>query len=157
MGRIVGKPLRGVTIQTGQRDGHGGDAIYRPGPRGRTRLAGGGPAQRRRCGEVLQNLGGWFEVADDETPTRVEFDKALVIGMKQLGDTSNIASLASPSPLTREDERVRESEKQSFMRSSAPFGLGDNHSNRMRIRFSHFTPFSRPSLPSAETIVRSQA
>lgn len=78
MGRIVGKLLRGVTIQTGQRDGHGGDAIYRPGPRGRTRLAGGGPAQRRRCGEVLQNLGGWFEVADDETPTRVEFDKALV-------------------------------------------------------------------------------
>ncbi len=78
MGRIVGKLLRGVTIQTGQRDGHGGDAIYRPGPRGRTRLAGGGPAQQRRCWEVLQNLGGWFDLAEDETPTRVEFDKALV-------------------------------------------------------------------------------
>ncbi|MEA3211170.1 MAG: hypothetical protein QOE70_4227 [Chthoniobacter sp.] len=78
MGRIVGKLLRGVTIQTGQREGHGAGAIYRPGPPGRTRLAGGEPAHRRRCGGVLQSLGGWFEVAEDETPTRVEFDKALI-------------------------------------------------------------------------------
>jgi hypothetical protein len=78
MGRIVGKLLRGVTIQTGQREGQGTDAVYRPGPRGRTRLAGGDLTHRRRCGEVLQSLGGWFDVAEEDTPTRVEFDKALV-------------------------------------------------------------------------------
>jgi hypothetical protein len=78
MGRIVGKLLRGVTIQTGQREGHGAGAIYKPGPRGRTRLAGGDPGNRRRCGEVLQGLGGWFEVVENDTPTRVELDKALV-------------------------------------------------------------------------------
>jgi hypothetical protein len=78
MGRIVGKLLRGVTIQTGQREGHGADAVYRPGPRGRTRLAGGDPVNRRRCGEVLQSLGGWFDVVENDTPTRVELDKALV-------------------------------------------------------------------------------
>jgi hypothetical protein len=78
MGRIVGKLLRGVTIQTGQREGYGADATYRPGPRGRTRLAGGDPANRRRCGEVLQRLGGWFDVVENDPPTRVELDKALV-------------------------------------------------------------------------------
>jgi hypothetical protein len=78
MGRIVGKLLRGVTIQTGQREGDGTDAVYRPGQRGRTRLAGGDPVNRRRCGEVLQGLGGWFEVVKSESPTRVELDKALV-------------------------------------------------------------------------------
>jgi len=78
MGRIVGKLLRGVTIQTGQREGQGQMAIYRPGPSGVTRLGGGDPANRRRCGEVLQSLGGRFEVSEDETPTRIEFDKGLV-------------------------------------------------------------------------------
>jgi hypothetical protein len=78
MGRIVGKLLRGVTIQTGQREGHGADATYRPGPQGRTRLAGGDPINRRRCGEVLKGLGGWFEVVESDSPTRVELDKALV-------------------------------------------------------------------------------
>lgn len=78
MGRIVGKLLRGVTIQTGQREGHGAAAVYRPGPRGRTRLTGGEPEHRRRCGELLQALGGWFEILDDASPTRAEFDKALV-------------------------------------------------------------------------------
>jgi hypothetical protein len=77
MGRVVGKLLRGVTMQTGQREGSGPDAIYLPGPIGLTRLAGGDPAHRQRCGHLLQNLGGRFEVAED-SPTRVEFDKALV-------------------------------------------------------------------------------
>ncbi len=78
MERIVGRFLRGVTIQTAQREGRGASAIYRPGPSGPTRLGGGDPERRRRCGEVLQGLGGWFEVAEGETPTRIEFDKALV-------------------------------------------------------------------------------
>ncbi len=78
MGRIVGKLLRGVTMQTGRREGAGPEAIYHPGPAGRTQLAGGDPRHRRRCGEVLQSLGGSFEIAGEESPTRAEFDKALV-------------------------------------------------------------------------------
>lgn len=78
MPRLVGKLLRGVTIQTGQREGSGPDAIYRPGPSGRTRLAGGDPAHRERSVELLSERGGWFEVAKHTSPTRVEFDKALV-------------------------------------------------------------------------------
>lgn len=78
MPRIVGRLLRGVTIQTGQREGAGPEAIYRPGPSGRTRIAGGDIAQRERIAALLTERGGWFEVAATATPTRVEFDKALV-------------------------------------------------------------------------------
>ena len=78
MPRIVGKLLRGVTIQTGQREGSGTDAIYRPGPRGRTRVAGGDVAHRTRAAELLSAMGGWVEVAAHSSVTRVEFDKALV-------------------------------------------------------------------------------
>lgn len=78
MPRIVGRLLRGVTIQTGQREGAGPEAIYRPGPSGRTRIAGGDIAQRERVAALLTARGGWFEVAATATPTRVEFDKALV-------------------------------------------------------------------------------
>ncbi len=77
MGRIVGKVLRGVTIQTGHRAGSGANAVFHPGPRGRTTLAGGDPAHRQFCAELLSCLGGWFETAET-APVRVEFDKALI-------------------------------------------------------------------------------
>jgi hypothetical protein len=78
MPRLVGHLLRGVTIQTGQREGSGAEAVYRPGPQGRTRVAGGDAALRARTVDLLASLGGWFEGVDDASPTRVEFDKALV-------------------------------------------------------------------------------
>ncbi len=78
MGQIVGKLLRGVTMQTGHREGTGAEAVYHCGPAGRTILAGGDLAHRRWCAEVLTNLGGWFEVAESAPAVRAEFDKALV-------------------------------------------------------------------------------
>ena len=78
MPRLVGRLMRGVTIQTGLREGGGAEAVYRPGPRGRTRLAGGDKTLRARVAALLSDLGGWYELTDEATPTRVEFDKALV-------------------------------------------------------------------------------
>lgn len=78
MPKIVGKWLRGVTIQTGVRDGSGADAIYRPGPSGCTRIAGGAPDVRRRVIELCAGRGAWFEDAGEASPTRAEFDKAIV-------------------------------------------------------------------------------
>ncbi len=78
MPRIVGRLLRGVTIQTGVRDGDGAQALYRPGPAGMTRIAGGDRAQRHRAVEVLAGLGAPVELAEDVSPTRVEFDKAMI-------------------------------------------------------------------------------
>jgi hypothetical protein len=57
MPRIVGRLLRGVTIQTGVRDGSGAEAVYHPGPRGITRLAGGDQKLRERACELLRARG----------------------------------------------------------------------------------------------------
>ncbi|HEY5892995.1 MAG TPA: hypothetical protein VIT91_07165 [Chthoniobacterales bacterium] len=78
MPRIVGKVLRGVTIQTGLRDGSGSEAVYIPGNRGLSRLAGGDPNVRARCCELLTERGAWFELAKSSSPTRLEFDKGII-------------------------------------------------------------------------------
>jgi hypothetical protein len=78
MPRIVGRLVRGVTIQTGLRDGAGADAVYVPGPPGITRLAGGDQSVRHRAYELLRERGGWFELARHSSATRLEFDKAMV-------------------------------------------------------------------------------
>ncbi len=76
--QIIGRFLRGVTIQTGVREGSGADTIYRPGPLGLTRVAGSDAATRQRCCATLTAYGGWFEAVGDRSPTRLEFDKALI-------------------------------------------------------------------------------
>ena len=78
MPRIVGRFLRGVTIQTGLREGSGAGAIYRPGPRGITRLAGGDQAVRERCCAMLADRGAWVELAVNSSATRLEFDKGII-------------------------------------------------------------------------------
>jgi hypothetical protein len=100
MGRIVAKLLRGVTIQTGLREGHGAGAVYRPGPSGRTTVAGGDPVLRARCVALLQELGGWFEDAGVTPPVRVEFDKALVnLSGNLLGQLKAISDTGAFRPL----------------------------------------------------------
>ncbi len=116
MGQIVGKLLRGVTMQTGRREGQGVGAIYFPGPPGVTRLAGGDAAHRRRAGDVLQSFGGHFDVAETASPTRVEFDKGLVNLMANLlGQLKAIDAQGRFRPLKvkeilgeREDPETRE-------------------------------------------------
>ncbi len=77
MPQVVCKLLRGVTIQTGLRQGSGKNTIYRPGPSGRTRITGTDAATRAYCTQVLAVRGAWFEEAVYGSATRVEFDKAL--------------------------------------------------------------------------------
>lgn len=78
MPAIVGRWLRGVSIQTGVRDGAGAETIYLPGPSGRTRIAGGDAAVRGRVVALCAGRGAWFEDAGGLPPTRIEFDKAIV-------------------------------------------------------------------------------
>lgn len=78
MPRLVGRLLRGVTIQTGLREEREGRTHYLPGPPGLTRVAGGDPAIRARVLAVLTGLGGWFEDGGAASPTRLEFDKAMI-------------------------------------------------------------------------------
>jgi hypothetical protein len=78
MGLIVGKLLRGVTVQTGYREGTGAQAVFYAGTSARTTIAGGDAGHRVRCAKWLTSLGGWFEFASNDPPIRVEFDKALI-------------------------------------------------------------------------------
>ena len=104
MPRIVGRLVRGVTIQTGLRDGADGDAIYSPGPPGITRLAGGDQSVRQRAHDLLHKRGAWFELARHSSATRLEFDKAMVnLTANLLGQLYAIDSNGCFTPL-----RVRE-------------------------------------------------
>lgn len=78
MPRIIGHLLRGVTIQTGMRRGSGASTVYHPGPSGISTLAGGSEKVRARCHEVLAERGGRFELTQGASPTRLEFEKAIV-------------------------------------------------------------------------------
>jgi len=78
MPSVVGRLMRGVTIQTALRRGGGAEAVYRPGPPGRTQLTGGDRARRAAAVARLAGYGAWFEDAGDLPPTRVEFNKAMV-------------------------------------------------------------------------------
>jgi hypothetical protein len=78
MPRIVGHLVRGVTIQTGIRDGSGAQAVYYPGLPGITRLAGGDQRTRSRAHGLFIARRGWFELARHSSATRLEFDKAMV-------------------------------------------------------------------------------
>jgi ketopantoate reductase len=78
MPQIVCRLLRGVTIQTGLRQGDGKNTVYKPGLRGRTQITGTDAGVRADCTKILADRGAWFEEAVYGSATRVEFDKALV-------------------------------------------------------------------------------
>ena len=111
MPRIVGRLLRGVTIQTGTRGGTGADAVYYPGPSGITRLAGGDRQSRERALQIFREHGGWFELAQHSSATRLEFDKAMVnltanlLGqLYAIDEGGNFRSLRVREIVTREHE-----------------------------------------------------
>jgi len=78
MPQLVGRLLRGVTLQTGLREGSGLQTIYVPGPNGLTRVSGGELRHRQRVCALMNQLGSHFEVEAQHSATRLEFDKALV-------------------------------------------------------------------------------
>src|SRR5580658_3127423 len=101
MPAVVGRLMRGVTIQTAVRRGSGTSAVYRPGPPGRTLLAGGDRASRAAAARHLTLLGGWFEDAGEVPATRSEFNKALVnLAMNVFGQLLAIDADGNFSPLT---------------------------------------------------------
>jgi hypothetical protein len=108
MPTVVGRLMRGVTIQTALRRGSGTSAAYRPGPAGRTLLAGGDRSARAAAARHLTQLGGWFEDAGDVPPTRAEFNKALVnLAMNVFGQLAAIDAAGAFTPLTVAEIKLR--------------------------------------------------
>jgi hypothetical protein len=101
MPKVVGRLVRGITIQTAMRRGSGTSAVYRPGPPGRTLLAGGDRKDRESAARMLTGWGGWFEDAGEVSPTRAEFNKALInLAMNVLGQLASIDTNGRFRPLT---------------------------------------------------------
>jgi len=125
MPQIVGRLLRGVTIQTGVREGSGAQTIYHPGPRGITRLAGGDEVSRHRAWQVLSGLGGWFELAGNSSATRLEFDKALVnLAANLLGQLYAIGDEGQFTPLRVEQIVVAAHQDEIRRLAREVFGVG---------------------------------
>ena len=125
MPSIVGRLLRGVSLQTALRDGDGSGAVYRPGPSGPTRLAGGDLASRCRAHELLAGRGGLFEIAETASPTRTEFDKAMVnLAANLLGQLAAIDEDGRFSPLALREilSRIGESAVRDLVRRVVEIG-----------------------------------
>jgi hypothetical protein len=125
MPRIVGRFLRGVTIQTGLREGSGPEAIYRPGPPGITRLAGGDAASRQRSCQLLAGRGGWYELALNSSATRLEFDKGIInLATNLLGQLYAIDDAGNFTPLTVEQIVSAEHESEIRRLAAEVFAVG---------------------------------
>ncbi|HXG47394.1 MAG TPA: hypothetical protein VNO52_07215 [Methylomirabilota bacterium] len=125
MPQIVGRLLRGVTIQTGVREGSGAATIYHPGPRGITRLAGGDEGSRQRACQILSRRGGWFELAANSSATRLEFDKALVnLTANLLGQLQAIDEHGGFRPLRVEEIVVASQQEEIRRLARAVFRVG---------------------------------
>jgi ketopantoate reductase len=125
MPKIVGRFLRGVTIQTGLREGSGASAIYRPGPLGITRLAGGDHAVRERCCALLSSRGAWVELAVSSSATRLEFDKGIInLATNLLGQLYAIDEAGRFTPLRVEQILAPEREPEIRKLAAEVFAVG---------------------------------
>lgn len=75
---LQARVVRGVSLQAGGRRGAGPDAVYVLERKGTLVFAGGGATERRRIEAVLTAHGYPYKHAQDVPGTRIEFDKAMI-------------------------------------------------------------------------------
>jgi long-subunit acyl-CoA synthetase (AMP-forming) len=75
---LLDRVVRGVSFQAGGRRGSGADTVYILERKGAVVFAGGGAAERRRVEEILNNHHYPFSCVHNAPGTRIEFDKAMI-------------------------------------------------------------------------------
>ena len=75
---IEARVVRGISLQAGGRRGNGADTTYVLEKKGSILYAGGGRLEQERIGEILNAHDYPFRHAQNVPPTRVEFDKAMI-------------------------------------------------------------------------------
>ncbi len=75
---IEARVVRGISLQAGGRRGNGADTTYVLEKKGSILYAGGGRLEQERIGEILNAHDYPFKHAQNVPPTRVEFDKAMI-------------------------------------------------------------------------------
>ncbi len=78
VGAIVDRVVRGISLQAGGRRGMGPETVYLLEGRGSLVFAGGGSFERSRIDAILDAHGYPFHHAQGVPGTRVEFDKAMI-------------------------------------------------------------------------------
>lgn len=76
--RLTDRVVRGISMQAGGRRGAGGDTVYLLDWTGMILFAGGGEPERRRIEAILGAHGYPFKHAEGVPGTRIEFDKAMI-------------------------------------------------------------------------------
>jgi len=75
---IDDRVLRGISLQAGGRRGSGPDTVYLLERKGAIPFAAGGPTERERVGRILADHDYPFTHVHDAPATRIEFDKAMI-------------------------------------------------------------------------------
>jgi long-chain acyl-CoA synthetase len=75
---LLGRVVRGVSLQAGGRRGNGPHAVYLLERKGSVVFAGGGEYERQRIAAILTAHGYPFTHAANVPGTRIEFDKAMI-------------------------------------------------------------------------------
>ncbi len=75
---LLDRMVRGVSLQAGGRRGSGTDTVYVLEKKGTLVFAGGGEIERRRIEAILSAHGYPFKHAQGVPGTRIEFDKAMI-------------------------------------------------------------------------------
>jgi long-subunit acyl-CoA synthetase (AMP-forming) len=75
---LLGRMVRGVSLQAGGRRGSGADTVYILERKGSAVFAGGGEFERQRIEAILSAHGYPFTHARGVPGTRIEFDKAMI-------------------------------------------------------------------------------
>ena len=75
---LLDRIVRGISLQAGGRQGSGADTVYRLEKKGMLIFAGGGAAERERVEAIVAAHDYPFTHARDVPGTRIEFDKAMI-------------------------------------------------------------------------------
>lgn len=75
---LINRLVRGISLQAGGRRGAGPKAVYILEPRGSIEFAGGGQAEQDRVAKLLTDRQYPFRHVRDVPPKRIEFDKAMI-------------------------------------------------------------------------------
>lgn len=124
--RLSDRLVRGVSFQAGERRGSGSDTIYVLQKKGSVVFAGGGAVERERVEAILSAHGYQGRQVRDVPATRIEFDKAMISIVLNVGGLIHVVGPDGRLIDLRMGDLCLDSEKRSFVEqvTRAVFDVG---------------------------------
>ena len=123
---LLDRIVRGISLQAGGREGSGADTVYRLEKKGMLIFAGGGAAERERIEAILTAHDYPFRHARDVPGTRIEFDKAMISIVLNVGGLIHTVEPSGELLDLRMGDLCKDSSKDQFVEqvSRAVFDVG---------------------------------